>query len=75
MGLIVKAALTLLTLAEWVSKGGEIMPASLAIGTCLGAAVFSAASSLLPASILGAVGASRSSRSPRRQGRLFRRLH
>lgn len=55
---IVKAALTLLTLAGGF-KGGEIMPV-LAIGTCLGAAVFSAASSLLPASILGAVGASRS---------------
>ena len=55
---IVKAALTLLTLAGGF-KGGEIMPV-LATGACLGAAVFSAASPLLPASILGAVGASRS---------------
>lgn len=55
---IVKAALTLLTFAGGF-KGGEIMPV-LAIGACLGAAVFSAASLLLPASILGAVGASRS---------------
>lgn len=55
---VVKAALTLLTFAGGF-KGGEIMPV-LAIGACLGAAVFSAASLLLPASILGAVGASRS---------------
>lgn len=55
---IVKAALTLLTLAGGF-KGGEIMPV-LAVGACLGAAVFSAASLLLPASILGVVGASRS---------------
>lgn len=55
---VVKAALTLLTFAGGF-KGGEIMPV-LAIGACLGVAVFSAASLLLPASILGAVGASRS---------------
>ena len=55
---IVKAALTLLTLAGGF-KGGEIMPV-LAVGACLGAAVFSAASLLLPASILGVVGVSRS---------------
>lgn len=55
---VVKAALTLLTFAGGF-RGGEIMPV-LAIGACLGAAVFSAASLLLPASILGAVGASRS---------------
>ena len=55
---IVKAALTLLTLAGGF-KGGEIMPV-LAIGACLGATIFSVALAFFPASVLDAAGALRS---------------